>query len=109
MVKPRHLKLYTERKMKMNSAIMMFERTAKKYENKIAVEDDRGKISFSQLRSKALSVASGLLLADKEREGLKPVIVYLPKSIDALVCFMGSMYSGNPYVPVDNAIPQKRL
>jgi len=101
--------LNIERISKMNSAILMFERTAKLYKDKIAVEDEYEQVSFSGLRNRALSVASGLLSVDRERTGLQPVIVYMPKSAKALVCYMGAMYSGNPYVPVDIDIPMKRL
>ncbi|MEG1633447.1 MAG: amino acid adenylation domain-containing protein [Oscillospiraceae bacterium] len=90
----------------MNSAIMMFEKTARRFPEKIAAQDEYGEISFSRLRRNALSVGSGLL--SRER-GLRPVIVYLPKSIAALTCFLGAQYSGNPYVPVDAAIPLPRL
>jgi D-alanine--poly(phosphoribitol) ligase subunit 1 len=93
----------------MNSAIMMLEETVKKYGEKTAVSDEHTSITFNSLRAKAISAASGLLRADQGEAGLKPVIVYLPKSVESIVCFTGAMYSGNPYVPVDSAIPMKRL
>ena len=93
----------------MNSAVMMLEKTAALFGQKIAAEDEKESLSFSELREKALCVATALLNADSGEKGLKPVIVYLPKSVASLVCFVGSMYSGNPYVPVDSAIPMPRL
>jgi D-alanine--poly(phosphoribitol) ligase subunit 1 len=93
----------------MNSAIMMLEETVKKFGGKTAVSDEHGSISFYDLRMSAISAASGLLRSDEGETGLKPVIVYLPKSVESIVCFAGAMYSGNPYVPVDSAIPMKRL
>lgn len=93
----------------MNSAILMFDRTAKRFQDKIAVEDEHKQVSFSVLRKRALSLGSALLDSDKEREGIQPVIVYMPRSVKAVVCYLGAMYSGNPYVPVDIEIPNHRL
>ncbi len=93
----------------MNSAIMMFEKTAAQYPNKIAVQDEEGEISFQALRQCAMGLGTALLHETNGALGLFPVIVYLPKSIDALACYLGAQYSGNPYVPVDAAIPMFRL
>ena len=90
----------------MNSAIMMFEKTAARFPEKRAVSDEWGEATFRQLRAAGLAIGTALL---DEKGGLRPIIVYLPKSIKALTCFLGAMYSGNPYVPVDAAIPMKRL
>ena len=93
----------------MNSAVMMLEKTAALFGENIAAEDENEKLRFSELRERALSVATALLFTDGGEKGLKPVIVYLPKSVASLVCFIGAMYSGNPYVPIDSAIPVPRL
>ena len=93
----------------MNSAILMLERTAKRFPDKIALEDEHEQVGFSELRRRSLSVGSALLASDKEREGLQPVIVYMPRSVKAVVCYFGALYSGNPYVPVDIEIPLHRL
>ncbi len=93
----------------MNSAIRMLDQTAARFGDRTAAQDEHGTITFSGLRSAALSVAAGLLRAEQGVGGLNPVIVYLPKGIAGLVCFAGALYSGNPYVPVDSAIPLKRL
>lgn len=93
----------------MNTAIMMFEKTVARYPDKIAVLDEAGEISFCALRRRAMCLGTALLHEKKGAQGLLPVIVYLPKSIDALACYLGAQYSGNPYVPVDAAIPMFRL
>ena len=88
---------------------MMFEKTVARYPDKIAVLDEAGEISFCALRRRAMCLGTALLHEKKGAQGLLPVIVYLPKSIDALACYLGAQYSGNPYVPVDAAIPMFRL
>lgn len=84
----------------------MFEKTAARFPGKIAISDEWEEASFSQLRKTGLSIGTGIL---HKTDDLRPVIVYLPKSVKALTCFLGAMYSANPYVPVDAAIPMKRL
>ena len=96
----------------MNSAIMMLEETAARLGNKPCASDDKEELTFAALRRLALSVATGLMEGETALYGprpLRPVVVYLPKSVKSLICFAGAMYSGNPYVPVDAAIPTKRL
>lgn len=88
---------------------MMLEKTAVRFGERTAVQDEYGTIRFSELRKTALSIATGILQSDYRLSGISPVIVYLPKSIESIVCFAGALYSGNPYVPVDSAIPLKRL
>lgn len=93
----------------MNSAVMMLERTAARLGDKTAVRDEWEKLTFCGLRTRALSIAAGLTQARGERKGLLPVVVYLPKSADAVACFAGAMYAAQPYVPVAADIPMLRL
>ena len=39
----------------------------------------------------------------------KPIAVFLPKSADSLVAFMGILYSGNIYAPLDVHSPAARI
>jgi D-alanine--poly(phosphoribitol) ligase subunit 1 len=92
----------------MNSAVCMLEETALRYENYIAVQDESGCLNYSEYRTLSRKIGTSLIrLAGTGNAGA--VIVYLPKSIRALTCFMGAMYSGNPYAPVDMHIPMTRL
>jgi len=45
----------------------------------------------------------------KENTINQPVLVYLPKSLEAIVSFAGILLSGNFYVPIDIKSPQKRI
>jgi len=92
--------------MIMNSAVKFLEMSFESYPQRPSVEDDRGVLSFYELRHMAMAVASRLL---SEAQEASPVLVYLPKSTDCVVSFMAALYSGNPYVPVDSDIPANRL
>lgn len=92
----------------MNSCVCLLERAAQLYGGKTVFEDKDGKISFSELRQKSQNAAS-YLINNCETGRLKPIIVYLPKSINSIIGFMGALYAGSPYVPIDYAIPMARM
>jgi D-alanine--poly(phosphoribitol) ligase subunit 1 len=93
----------------MNSTIILLDRAAEKYGDKIGYEDEWESISFSQLREKAMVIGTRLLKDIKPGRTVSPVIVYIPKSVKCIVSYMGILYSGNPYVPVDDNMPLIRL
>lgn len=90
----------------MNSAVCLLERAAKLFADRPAVEDEIQKLNYREYRAVSRAIATGLLQAGSAR---KPIIMYLPKSVEMLCCFMGAMYAGSPYAPVDSHIPMPRL
>lgn len=88
-----------------NSAVRLLDIAAKKFNSKTAVADEWGEMSFSELQKLGKSIASAILPSDS----LEPVIVHLQKSAKCIACFMGAMYSGNPYVPVSYDMPSNRI
>ena len=96
----------------MNSAIMMLEETAARFPGRVAVQEEGGELTFSELRNAGMAVASALLCLDRyssDPGAQTPVIVYMRKSIAALTAYTGAMYAGHPYVPVDFDMPVSRL
>ncbi len=93
----------------LNSAVRLLDIVAEKYGDKTAISDEWGEITFKELQKKGKAV--GTVLAKTTSDGYmpSPVIVYLKKSISCLVCFMGAMYSANPYVPVAYDMPANRI
>ncbi len=89
----------------MNSAILFLERSAQRYPQKIAIEFNDEQIRYSELRAKAISVGYSLSQHTKRQ----PILVFLPKSIESILSFLGTLYSGNFYVPVDFSMPMARL
>ena len=90
------------------SSVWLLERAAEKFGEDIAFKDAYGQISFKELRDKSRCAASQLIKkADTGR--LRPIMVYLPKSINSIISFMGAMYSGSPYVPMDYNVPVARF
>jgi len=89
-----------------NTSIEFIYKTVVKYPDNICIEDDQDFLNFHQFFSRAYSIASVLRHSNTIN---RPIIVYLPKSLAAVVSFAGVLLSGNFYVPVDIKSPQQRL
>lgn len=89
----------------INSAVRLLDMAAEKFNTKTAVADECGEMPFSELQRLGMAIGTALLPSDT----LEPVMVYLPKSAKCIACFMGAMYSGNPYVPVAYDMPANRI
>lgn len=90
-----------------NSVLCYLENTVKRIPDHTAVVDSEHSISFFELRQKALRIASVI----KNDFGIekKPVLVYVPKSVESIICFMGVLYSGNFYTPTDVTFPFEKV
>ena len=73
--------------------------------NKVAIIDSSGEITFGSLQHKAKCIGYSLN-HDLVNE---PIAVFLPKSIDSVISFLGVLYSGNFYVPIDVKSPGDRV
>ena len=81
------------------------EKTAKKFPDKIAIDDLRKSYTFLQLQKTAQQLACAII--DKKIINA-PIPVFLPKSSDAVMAFAAINYSGNFYVPIDIKSPDSR-
>jgi D-alanine--poly(phosphoribitol) ligase subunit 1 len=89
------------------STLSYFEETVFKFPKKIAIEDENGSITFSELKESAIKIAVSINECIKDYN--KPIGVLLPKSKESIVSFLGVNYSGNFYVPLDIKSPNERL
>jgi D-alanine--poly(phosphoribitol) ligase subunit 1 len=83
------------------------EGTVERFPDKVAIEDESGVVTFSELRQNALAISSYLL--EQGLSGCQPVAVFMPKSIKAIEAFLGILYAGGFYVPLDTGNPQSRI
>jgi D-alanine--poly(phosphoribitol) ligase subunit 1 len=83
------------------------EKTVDRFPDKIAIEDETGTVTFSELKQKALAI-SGYLL-EQGFSGCQPIAVFMPKSIKAIEAFLGILYAGGFYVPLDTGNPKNRI
>jgi len=92
----------------INNVAEYLHESAKKYPKKVAFKDEQKEITFSELDKKAGDIASVIhaMLGDIKNE---PIAVYMEKSVDCLTAFMGVVYSGNYYSPIDIHSPKERI
>lgn len=89
----------------INSCISFLEKTVNNFPDKIAVVDESKQYTFSELRENAIRLSAHI----PEEWTNQPIAVYLPKSADSIVAFLGILYSANFYVPLDTKSPDERL
>lgn len=80
--------------------------TVLKMPNKVAYADDKREVSFCMVQNEAYQLATVL---NKSEYFKKPVVVYLDKSVECLISFLGIAYSGNFYSPIDTKMPESRI
>lgn len=84
------------------------ENTAAAFPDKVAFSDEKEEITFSQLLR--LSKAVGSCITELSGGMIRrPVIVPVNHTVQNVVAFMGVLFSGNCYVPVDQNLPDQRL
>ncbi|MBQ8548569.1 MAG: amino acid adenylation domain-containing protein [Lachnospiraceae bacterium] len=92
----------------VNTIAEYLRQTAKKYPDKVAFRDEKKSVTFGELDRCAMALAGAI----HERLGgatKQAIGVYLPKGVDSIIAFMGVVYSGNYYTPLDTAMPEARL
>lgn len=82
------------------------EETAKRVPNKVAFSDEKEDLTFAQLQTQAQAVGTAL-----SRDGFydAPVVVFMPKRAKTIASFLGVLYSGCFYVPMDEEMPRYRI
>lgn len=84
------------------------EQAAYKYPDKVALKDETREITFSGLELEAKAL--GTRITEKISGSVRnPVIVLVDRTCSTVIAFMGVLYSGNYYVPIDNQTPPQRL
>lgn len=90
----------------MTNILEYLEYTYRRVPDKCAFADDTDNISFRQLRSQAASVGTALLETGIYK---KPVVVFMAKKPKTIAAFLGVVYAGCYYVPIDEEMPSFRI
>lgn len=75
--------------------------------DKCALSDERDTVSYIQLVEMAKRI--GTYIAEQGQWRNKPIAVLIDRNVWSIVLFMGIVYSGNFYVPIDPTMPEKRI
>ncbi len=87
-------------------ALEYLQRTQLEFPNKIAIIDQKNSISFRELWQRSIRLGNWLL--DNYDRYNQPMVVDIPKSIEAVIAFVAIQLTGNIYVPFDPDTPSKR-
>ena len=90
----------------LNSTVQLLERAAERFGSRIALEEEEESLTYLQYRTLSRRIGTGLLQQNLNR---RPVVVMLPKSARCLLAFMGAMYAGCTYVPMNLSTPVPRM
>ncbi len=90
------------------NVLQYLEQQAEKSTDKIALADQYGRITYAEYQDQAQKIGSFII---KKAEGKRnlPVAVLIDRNLSSVVAFMGVVYSGNFYVPVDMTMPKERI
>lgn len=91
----------------MKNVLEFIERSAERYPDKLAVADENGGVTYSQLELMAKKIGAWIHTMTGG-EHIKPVAVLLDKKPESVAAYMGVMYSGNFYVVLDAEMPDVR-
>ncbi len=93
----------------IRNVLEYLEKSAGKHPDKIALRDESSELTYSEYVSRARAVGSYLLANVAEGRRSRPIAVIIDRNIRSIVTFMGIVYSGNFYVPIDNTMPAERV
>ncbi len=86
------------------NVLQYLDSSAERMKDKIAFTDENKQISFARLRENVLRIGSciGEMTGWTRR---RPIVVFVDRSIDSLVSFLGIACSGHFYVPIEIQMP----
>ncbi|HCH29032.1 MAG TPA: amino acid adenylation protein [Ruminococcaceae bacterium] len=83
-----------------------FQKTVSDYPGKVAFSDTENRITFKELSLNAKAVGSAIAEISKDDT---PVAVFSGRKIETVSAFLGVVYSGHAYAPVDATLPDLRI
>lgn len=91
----------------MRSTVLQYlEDTAKRYPDKMAFADMEDIFTFKELVD--LSKRIGSIICENANPG-NPVVIYMEKRAYNIIGFLGAVYAGCFYVPIDSQMPVDRI
>ena len=89
-----------------NNVLEYLEATVQRVPDKIAFANENFEISFKDIYNNARSIGSYLYEKGYYRQ---PIVVFMEKHPKAIVSFLGILYAGGYYVPIDEEMPRHRI
>lgn len=80
--------------------------SAELYADRIAYSDENRNLDYRHFKNEVYAVSQAIIKHDLFK---KPIAVYLDKSVECIVSFLGVACSGNFYTPLDTEMPAERI
>jgi amino acid adenylation domain-containing protein len=90
----------------MTNLLEYLEKTVLEFPDKCAYADENYSLTFREVYEQARSVGTALLNDGISKE---PVVVFMPKEPKTITAFLGALYAGAFYVPIDEEMPKYRI
>lgn len=91
----------------INNILYYLEQAARDKGEKIALTDGDTSVTYKEYCD--MSRAVGTYIANAISSVNSPIAVLIDRNVYSVVAFMGVVYSGNFYVPVDTTMPRERV
>ena len=93
----------------VRNVLEMLEHSAARVPDKTALKDEHESLTYKEYEEAAKRAGTYLLKNVTKDSFNKPVAVVIDRNVWSVVAFMGVVYSGNFYVPIDNTMPAERV
>ena len=93
----------------VRNVLEMLEHSAARVPDKTALKDENESLTYKEYEEAAKRAGTYLLKNVTKDNFNKPVAVVIDRNVWSVVAFMGVVYSGNFYVPIDNTMPAERV
>lgn len=91
----------------ITNVLQYLENSAELYPDKTALADETSAVTYEEYIQKSKII--GTYIAKKVMGYNQPVAVFIERNIMPILTFMGCVYSGNFYVPIDATMPEERI
>lgn len=92
--------------LRQNNILEYLENIVDIYPNKVCYANESEEFAFRQVYNDARSIGTFLNISGHYK---KPVVVFMKKHPKMIIAFLGVVYSGNYYVPIDEEMPPHRI
>ena len=88
------------------NVLQYLENSAKRMPEKTALRDEQHSIVYQRLLELSQSIGTRLAALGAHN---RAIAVFIDRNIESIVMFLGVVYSGNFYVPIDVSMPKQRM
>lgn len=89
------------------NVLQFLENSARSFPDKTALADEGQSMTYGEYLDTAKRIGSAIIKKLSGRRN-SPVVVLIDRNIKSICTFMGVVFSGNFYVPVDPSMPEER-